>query len=59
MRRFNQIADNLIVKILDVGPCDSFALILLLFLFQYKLNEKLLKLLVAVIDAENGMKLKR
>lgn len=52
MRGFNQIADNLIVEVIDVGPRNAFALVLLLFLLQNELNEKLLEFLVAIIDAE-------
>lgn len=52
MRGFNQIADNLIVEVIDVGPRNAFALVLLLFLLQNEFNEKLLEFLVAIIDAE-------
>jgi hypothetical protein len=49
----NQVADDLVVEVINVGPCDAFALIFLLFLLKYELNEELLELFVAVVDAEN------
>lgn len=52
MRCFDQVANDLIIKILNVGPSDAFSLIFLLFLFQHKFDEKLLQFFVAVVDAE-------
>jgi hypothetical protein len=56
MRRFNQIANDLIVEVVDVRPFNSFALIFLLFLLQHEFDEKLLQFLVAIIDAEERKK---
>lgn len=56
MRRFHQVADDLIVEVIDVGPLDAFPLVFLLFLFEHKFDEELLKLFVAVVDAVEGQK---
>lgn len=71
-RLFDQVADDLIVKVVDLKrigvlrsllrattsarthllPNDALAFILFLLLFEYQFDEELLKLLIAVIDAE-------
>ena len=38
-REFHQVANDLIVKVLDLRPFDSFSFILLLLLLQYQLDE--------------------
>jgi hypothetical protein len=47
---FDEIAHNLVVKVLDGGPLDLLANILFLFGLQGKLYEDLLKFLVDVVD---------
>ena len=42
----------LIVEVFDMHPLDSLSLILFLFLLQNELDEELLQLLVAVVNAE-------
>lgn len=54
VRRLDQVADDLIVEVLDVGPRDAFSLVFLLLLFQHELDEQLLQLFVAVVDAASG-----
>jgi hypothetical protein len=51
VRCLNQIANDLIVEVINVGPFNAFTLVLLLFLFQHELDEKLLEFFVAVVDA--------
>jgi hypothetical protein len=50
----NQVADYLVVEVINVGPRDAFALVLLLFLLENELDEELLEFLIAVVDAERG-----
>jgi hypothetical protein len=52
MRCLDELANDLVVKVLDVRPGDALALILLLLLLQDELDKQLLQLLVAVVDAE-------
>ncbi len=49
---FNEGADGLVVEVLDVHPLDALAEVLLLLTLQHQLNEQLLQLLIAVVDAE-------
>ena len=42
----------LVVEVVDVDPLDALALVLLLLLLEHELDEELLQLLVAVVDAE-------
>jgi len=42
---------HLIVEVVNVHPFNALALILFLLLLQHQLDEELLQLLVAVIDA--------
>ena len=51
VRRFDQVADDLVVEVLDVRPCNALSLVLLLFLLQNEFDEELLKFLVTIIDA--------
>lgn len=48
----NEFADDLIVKVVDSLPGDSFPLVLFLLAFENELDEQLLELLIAVVDAE-------
>ena len=48
----NHLADDLVIKVVNVHPLDSLAGILLLLPLQNQLNEELLEFLVAVVDAE-------
>ena len=48
---FDEIAYNLVVKVLDRRPFDLFSNVLLLFSLQRELDEDLLQLLVNVVDA--------
>lgn len=53
MRCFDQVANNLVVEIINVRPRDALTLVFLLFLLQNKLDEELLQFLIAVVDAKN------
>mmetsp|Transcript_26469 Transcript_26469/g.69624 ORF Transcript_26469/g.69624 Transcript_26469/m.69624 type:complete len:686 (-) Transcript_26469:554-2611(-) len=48
----NQITNDLVVEEFDGLPLDTLAHVLILLRFESELNEKLLKLLVAVVNAE-------
>ena len=48
----DQLADDHVVEVVDVLPLDPLPLVLLLLLLQHQLDEQLLQLLVAVVDAE-------
>ena len=48
----NELTDGSIVEVVDVDPLDALVLVLLLLLFQNELDEELLQLLIAVVDAE-------
>ena len=52
VRLVDQLADDHVVEVVDVLPLDSLPLVLLLLLLQHQLDEQLLQLLVAVVDAE-------
>lgn len=52
MLLLDQIADDLVVEELDWLPLDALALVLLLLTLEGELDEHLLQLLVAVVDAE-------
>jgi len=52
MRLLDQVTDHFIIKVVNVRPIDVLSLVLFLLLFQHKLNEQLLQLFVAVVDAE-------
>ena len=52
VRLVNQLADDHVVEVVDVLPLDPLPLVLLLLLLQHQLDEELLQLLVAVVDAE-------
>ena len=52
MRLVDQLADDHVVEVVDVLPLDPLPLVLLLLLLQHQLDEELLQLLVAVVDAE-------
>ena len=47
-----QLADDHVVEVVNVLPLDALPLVLLLLLLQHQLDEDLLQLLVAVVDAE-------
>src|SRR5271170_4433113 len=49
---FNQLTHDLVVKVLDGSPFDSFSFVFFLFGLQGQLNKDLLQFLVDVIDAE-------
>jgi hypothetical protein len=49
-RRFNQLANDRVVKVVDVSPRNALANIVVLLLLQCQLDEQLLQLLVAVVD---------
>jgi hypothetical protein len=48
----NQVTDDFVVKILNMFPFNALPLILLLLRLQCQLNEELLKLFIAKVDAE-------
>ena len=52
VRLVDQVADDHVVEVVDVLPLDPLPLVLLLLLLQHQLDEQLLELLVAVVDAE-------
>ena len=52
VRLVDQLADDHVVEVVDVLPLDPLPLVLLLLLLQHQLDEQLLQLLVAVVDAE-------
>ena len=52
VRLVDRLADDHVVEVVDVLPLDSLPLVLLLLLLQHQLDEQLLQLLVAVVDAE-------
>ena len=52
VRLVDQLADDHVVEVVDVLPLDPLPLVLLLLLLQHQLDEELLQLLVAVVDAE-------
>ena len=52
VRLVDQLADDHVVEVVDVLPLDPLPLVLLLLLLQHQLDEQLLELLVAVVDAE-------
>ena len=52
VRLIDQLADDHVVEVVDVLPLDPLPLVLLLLLLQHQLDEQLLELLVAVVDAE-------
>ena len=52
VRLVDQLADDHVVKVVDVLPLDPLPLVLLLLLLQHQLDEQLLQLLIAVVDAE-------
>ena len=43
---------HLVVEVVDVDPLDPLPLVLLLLLLEHQLDEELLQVLVAVVDAE-------
>jgi hypothetical protein len=55
VRRFDQLTNDLVIEILNVGPFNTFFRILLLFLFQNQFDEKLLEFFVTVVDAVNKL----
>ena len=52
MALLNHVADDFVVEVLNVFPLDPLFAIFVLLRFQCQLNEKLLKFLVAVINAK-------
>jgi len=48
----DQIDNRLVVKVVDWGPLNTFPLVLLLFLFQHQIDEDLLQLFIAIVDAK-------
>ena len=52
VRLVYQLADDHVVEVVYVLPLDALPLVLLLLLLQHQLDEDLLQLLVAVVDAE-------
>ena len=52
MALLNHVADDFVVEVLNVFPLDTLFAIFVLLRFQCQLNEKLLKFLVAVINAK-------
>lgn len=52
MLLLNEITDDLVVEVRDRLPLDALFEVLLLFRLESQLNEQLLQLLVAVVDAE-------
>lgn len=52
MPSLNQVADDDVVEVLDGLPLDALAQVFLLLLLQRQLDEQLLELLVAEVDAE-------
>lgn len=52
MLLFNEVTDDLVVEVRDRLPLDSLLEVLLLLRLESQLNEQLLQLLVAVVDAE-------
>ena len=52
MRLVDELADDLVVEVFDGDPVDPLLPVLLLLLLQDQLNEQLLQLLVAVVDAK-------
>lgn len=48
----DQLANNVVVEVLDGGPFDAFAHVLFLLALEGQLNEHLLQLLVTQVDAE-------
>ena len=49
---FDEVADDLVVEVLDGRPLDLLADVLLLLSLEGELDEDLLELLVDVVDAE-------
>lgn len=49
-RHLDQLADALVVEVVDLLPLDALPLVFLLLLFQDQLYEQLLQLLVAVVN---------
>ena len=52
VRLLDQVAYNFVVEVVNVEPVNVLALVLLLLLLQHELDEELLQLFVAVINAE-------
>ena len=50
--RIRMATTYLVVEIVNVHPLDALPLVLLLLLLQHQLDEQLLQLFVAVVDAE-------
>ena len=48
----DHLANECVIKEGNVDPLDSLVLVLLLFLFKHHLDEQLLELLVAIVDAK-------
>lgn len=52
MLLFDKVTDDLVIKVGDGFPSDALAAIFVLFRLECQLDEKLLKLLVTIINAE-------
>lgn len=52
MLLLNEVTDDLVVEVRDRLPLDSLLEVLFLLRLESQLNEQLLQLLVAVVDAE-------
>lgn len=52
MLLLNEVTDDLVVEVRDRLPLDSLLEVFLLLRLESQLNEQLLQLLVAVVDAE-------
>lgn len=52
MLLLNEVTDDLVVEVRDRLPLDALLEVLLLLRLESQLNEQLLQLLVAVVDAE-------
>ena len=52
MASWHIVCMHLVVEVVDVHPFDALPLVLLLLLLQHQLDEQLLQLFVAVVDAE-------
>lgn len=48
----HQVTDDLVIKVINLFPLNPFTLVLVLLTPQRQLNEYLLQLLIAVINAE-------